>query len=117
MHSLPPQLKELRRKLARSHNKRVMLLAGLLFASIFIALRLTLSQTALFSLLATAAIAEIIGVICVIRLSKRQSIASGFSCPRCGGSLYDGRSNRLGIRGECPCCKQFIIDQLNETVA
>ena len=114
MYSLPPRLKELRRVLARSHNNRVMLLAALLFGSLFVVLRCNLSLWILLSLLATAIVAEVLGVIYVIRLSRRQSIALGFSCPRCGGSLYDGRSNRLQSRGECPCCKQYVIDQLNE---
>jgi len=112
MYSLPPQLKELRRKLARSHNNRVLLLAGLLCGIILASLHFPLSLTVLLSFLAVAVVVEILGIIYVIRLSKRQSIALGFSCPRCRGPLYDGRSNRLGDRGECPCCKQFVIDQL-----
>lgn len=112
MYSLPPALKELRRKLARSHNIRIMVLLGLCYGIIFSALRFHPSQSVLLAIVFIAL--GIIGVIYVIRLSKRQSVELGFVCPRCGGSLYDGRSNRLGTRGECPCCKQFIIDQLNE---
>jgi|GEM_PF-2450754 len=57
------------------------------------------------------------GIVYVIRLSKKQSVALGFVCPLCGGALYDGASNRLERRGECPCCKQFIIENLNEESA
>ena len=56
----------------------------------------------------------VMGIIYVIRIGRKQSIALGFVCPLCGGALYDFGSNRLGHRGECPCCKRLIIERLNE---
>jgi hypothetical protein len=109
--TLPPQISEKRRLLARSHNNRVMALLMLMFGCIFAGLYIFPRSTALCWLLPVC-IGEVAGIIYVIWLSKRQSIALGFVCPLCGGALYDGRNNRLGYRGECPCCKQFIIDRL-----
>ena len=83
-----------------------LLVAGLLFARPH--------RVGVLAVLAGAILIEILGMVYVIRLSKKQSIALGFVCPLCGGVLYDGRSNRLSYRRECPCCKQFIIERLNE---
>ncbi|HEY2342539.1 MAG TPA: hypothetical protein VGH90_05905 [Chthoniobacteraceae bacterium] len=82
---------------------------------ILVGLRLNLPLPAFLAWLGAGGVAEIFGVLYVIRLSKRQSIDLGFTCPRCGGPLYDGRSNRLGFRGECPRCKQFVIEQFEGT--
>jgi hypothetical protein len=65
-------------------------------------------------LLVIAVLLEIPAFVYVCRLSEQQSIALGFVCPLCGGALYDGRDNRLGYRGECPCCKQSIIERLSK---
>jgi hypothetical protein len=114
--TLPPQMSELRRTLARSHNNRVMILLVLLLGYIFTAVALTavgLSPRAmLYFVLFVGCAFGVAGIVYVIRLSKRQCISLGFVCPLCGGTLYDGRDNRLGFRGECPCCKKFIMDRL-----
>jgi hypothetical protein len=109
--TLPPPMSEKRRVLARSHNNRVMAMLMLLLGCIFAGFYIFPRSAALFWLLPVC-IGEVAGIIYVIRLSKRQCVALGFVCPLCGGALYDGRDNRLGYRGECPCCKKFIMDRL-----
>jgi hypothetical protein len=115
---LPPKLAAVRKTLARSHNRRVMLLLLALMVFVFPAFLLAQRHRDrdLVILAVGAGLFEILGMVYVARLAKRQSIALGFVCPLCGGSLYDGRDNRLGFRGECPRCKQSIIDRLNKGV-
>jgi len=114
--TLPPKLAAVRKTLARNHNRRVILLLLAMMAYIVSILQLDQlhHDAMLVILMAGTALIGIPGIIYVIRSSKRQSIALGFVCPLCGGSLYDGKSNRLGFKGECPCCKQFVIERLNE---
>lgn len=116
--TIPQKFDVLRRELARSHNRRVMLLVLGISAIIMVAvLPLARSQGTEIQLvlaLVVAALTGIFGIISIIRLSKQQSVALGYVCPLCGGALYDGRSNRLGFRGECPRCKKFIIEKLSE---
>jgi hypothetical protein len=113
-YTLPPKLAEIRRTLARSHNRRVLFLMVIIFvfilAAVIVARRHHAGVQAL--LLGTIPI-EVTALIYIIRIAKKQSIALGFVCPLCGGALYDFGDNRLGRKGECPCCKQFIIDKLN----
>ncbi len=117
--TIPPKLDALRRQVVRSHNRRVMLLllgvAAIIAMVVAVEIPAQSNQTEMLIIGGVAALAEIIGIIVIIRLSKKQSIALGYACPLCGGALYDGRSNRLGNRGECPCCKKFILEKLNET--
>jgi hypothetical protein len=114
--TLPPPMSEKRRILARSHNNRVMILLVLILGYIFTAVALTVvglsPRAMLHFVLLIGCVFGVAGIVYLIRLSKRQSVALGFVCPLCGGPLYDGRDNRLGHRGECPCCKQFIMDRL-----
>jgi hypothetical protein len=114
-YNLPLHLAEIRRRLARRHNRRILFLLVTMFVLILAALQFSPGHPAQV-LLATIAMAliEIMGLIYAIRLSKKQSMVLGFVCPLCGGPLYDGRSNRLGYQGECPCCKKFIIDRLKD---
>ena len=84
----------------------------LTFVFIYGGLALFHSRSVLIGWLLTGLILEIVVGLFVFRLSKRQSIALKYVCPLCGGALYDGRENRLGRRGECPCCKKFIMDRL-----
>jgi len=114
---LPPRLKTVRHTLAYSHNRRIILVmlvsytaayGGLLIAKYY--------HCSPWLALVGAGFIGIPGAFYALRLSKTQSIALGFICPLCNGALYDGRDNRLGSRGECPCCKQFIIERLNQEV-
>ena len=104
----------MRRTLASNHNRRVAVLLLLLFVILFTGLRLIHSPRIVFGI---AFAFEIPGIIYVVRLGRRQSVALGYSCPRCGATLYDGASNRLAKSGECPSCKQFIMDDLNKKFA
>jgi hypothetical protein len=110
--TLPPQMNETRRILVRSHNNRVGLVVVPVVCGVFGGFFLFQSRSAVQIWALGVSVAGIVGVICAIRLSKRQSITLGYVCPLCGGPLYDGGDNRLGNRGECPCCKKFIIDKL-----
>ncbi len=65
-----------------------------------------------YAIIGGAISVEIAGIVLVARLDKRLSVALGFICPICHGALYDGRSNRLAFRGECPCCREFVVDRL-----
>ena len=116
-YSLPENLKAIRLTVARSQSRRVTLLVVGVFGLLFLVLCIARSRATLFALLAMVICAEIGGIVYVMRLGKAQSIALGFACPLCGGALYDGNTNRLGNRGECPCCKRFVIDQLDESGA
>jgi len=116
--SLPPKLEAVRHTLARSHNRRVMLLLLLLTAFLLEGMRVSRHyHVGFFAVCVGGVLMVILGIIYIVRLSKNQSVALGFVCPLCGGALYDGASNRLGFRGECPRCKQFIIEKLNEKLA
>jgi hypothetical protein len=57
------------------------------------------------------------GVMLVSRWAKKQSVAIGFVCPLCGESLYEPPHTRLLSRGECPKCKQPVIEALNRKSA
>jgi hypothetical protein len=113
-YTLPPKLAEIRRTLACSHNRRVLFLIVIYFVFVLAGALAARPHSAGNWVLAVGTILAVMGIIYVIRLGKKQSIALGFVCPLCGGALYDFGSNRLGRRGECPCCKQFIIERLNE---
>ena len=113
-YTLPPKMRKMRRTLAASHNLRVVALMLLLCAFVVAGLLFFKSGLAMIGWLLVAGVVEIALIFYIIRASKRQCVALGFVCPLCGGALYDGRSNRLGYRGECPCCKKFIMDKLSE---
>ena len=115
MQDVPPRYIEMRRKLARNHNSRVLILFLVLMVFLIAGVRLMAShRTAVYCVFGAAFLVEIAGIIFVFRLAKKQSIAMGYVCPLCGGSLYDGRDNRLGFRGECPRCKKFVVDKLQD---
>lgn len=115
--NLPPNVKAMRRTLARSHNRRVLLLLAAIVI-LFISLpALKLAKPYRPAAIIGLCLFGVIGIVYVIRLSKKHSIALGFVCPLCGGALYDGGDNRLGSQGVCPCCKLFIINKLNEDAA
>jgi hypothetical protein len=111
---LPPKSEALRRTIARSHNLRLFVhllvmipfLAGLIFAR-------NHAPTWLFVGIAILTfLVFIYGHIYLNRLDIRQSVAIGFVCPLCGAGLYCGNVTRLWDRGECPHCKQTIVDKL-----
>ena len=105
-------MSDLRRTLARSHNHRVGILLVPFLVYIFGTIALVQSRGVRDVVLLVGCVFAVAGLFYVINLSKRQSVALGFVCPLCSGPLYDGGDNRLIRRGECPCCKQFIIDKL-----
>ncbi len=105
---------EMRRTLARSHNRRVMALAIGLGALLYLGVKVFPSRQLMLAWFLVVGVMEVAAIVYVMRLSKRQSVSIGFVCPLCGGPLYDGRDNRIGFRGECPCCKRFIMDKLGE---
>ncbi|HSI15778.1 MAG TPA: hypothetical protein VK961_27270 [Chthoniobacter sp.] len=101
----------MRRTLARSHNWRVIILGLAIIATAGIDIQ-TRWANGLYISLGLAIAVAVAGLVYVLHAAARQSLALGFVCPRCGGSLYDRRDNRLGQKGECPRCKAFIIDEL-----
>jgi 1,4-dihydroxy-2-naphthoate octaprenyltransferase len=94
--SLPPKLREMRGTIARNHNRRVLLVMVAFFTWVLLALLLARRhQAADWTVLVSGMVMVILGVVHIIRLSKKQSVALGFVCPLCGGALCDGRDNRL----------------------
>jgi hypothetical protein len=73
-------MSETRRTLARSHNRRVMVLLIGLLALIYLGLSLFPSRRAFLIWLCTVVILQVAATAYVIRLSKRQSISLGFVC-------------------------------------
>jgi hypothetical protein len=70
-----------------------------------------LPMIAVFGVLAFLVL--VVGIMYVSRLDMQQSVKLGFVCPQCRAGLYCATGNRLWIRGECPHCKQFIIEKLD----
>jgi 4-amino-4-deoxy-L-arabinose transferase-like glycosyltransferase len=112
-YAIPEASSALRRTVAKRHNFYVMILL-LVVGAILILGVLALRRSPLvgYAVLGVAIAVEIAGTVLMMRLDKRLSVALGFICPICHGALYDGRSNRLASRGECPCCRQFVVERL-----
>ena len=114
--TLPPKFDSLRRIIARSHNRRV---AGLFVIMIpFFVIGVVFAKSNVSSwffggFCILTILVYIFGFIHLSRLDKQQSVALGFICPLCGGGLYCATLDRLWIRGECPNCKQSIIEGLH----
>jgi hypothetical protein len=112
-HSIPESANAVRRVVAKRHNLHVIVLLLVVASTLLLGVFAFRSNPlAGYVILCAAVAVEIAGIVLVVHLDKRLSVALGFVCPVCRGPLYDGRSNRLQFRGECPCCRQFIVDKL-----
>jgi hypothetical protein len=115
--TLPPKSDSRRRAIARSHNRRVVLILAPVILFVIIGVIFAKSNNlqiliiGVFGILAV--LVFIVGFKYVCRLDMKQSVELGFVCPQCGAGLYCGSLPRLWIRGECPHCKQFIIEKLD----
>jgi hypothetical protein len=115
--------------MARAHNRRVLCLLAALFGTLALGAFLlqefgqsfqkTENQrtVAILLVLAIAWVVIIVGFIRIIRADKAQCVSLGYVCPFCGAPLYDNDVNRFRLRGECPSCKRFIIDELAKSAA
>jgi hypothetical protein len=114
---LPPKADAMRRAIARSHNRRVVLILFpiipfVIIGAVFVkSNNLQTAASVIFGILTL--LIFIAGFMSVSRLDMKQSVKLGFVCPQCGKGLYCGSLPRLWIRGECPHCKQFIIEKLD----
>jgi hypothetical protein len=116
---LPPKSDVMRRTIARSHNRRVVLILWPLALCVILVaasvklynLQMPITIIGAFGILIFLLL--ITSLIYVSRLDMRQSVKLGFVCPQCGAGLYCATLPRLWIRGECPHCKQFIIEKLD----
>jgi hypothetical protein len=115
--TLPPKSDSMRLAIARSHNRRVVMILGPIVLFVIIGAifsksnNLQISMIEVFGILAV--LVFVVGFMYVSRLDMRQSVKLGFVCPQCRAGLYCATVNRLWIRGECPHCKQFIIEKLD----
>jgi hypothetical protein len=118
--ALPPKFDSMRYAIARSHNRRVVVLLAIIIPFLVIGTIFTKSNGPAWLLGAIwilTLLAYIFGFYYLNRLDKEQSVKLGLVCPLCGAGLYCVTLDRLFIRGECPHCGQFIIEKLNERVA
>ncbi len=111
-YTLPPKLNGIRRKLQRSllyPTQAALLALGVMsFAA-------GTKVWAWISVAITWGIA-LVGLIYQKRRVKRQSIAMGFVCPRCGESLF-GHYDRFAEAGNCPTCNEFVADELAQKLS
>jgi uncharacterized membrane protein len=114
MYSLPPRLAEIYQPLVRSFKRRLLLCAVLFYAVALIDYRVNGPHGAMTVTVFVASPILLACIALIILRTKRRSIALGFICPRCGKALYNGRYRHIGRSGECPHCKQFVADELNE---
>jgi hypothetical protein len=116
--TLPPKFDSLRRAITRSHNRRVVIILWPMILFVIIGVvfaksnNLQIPMTVVFGILILLVL--ITGFKFVSQLDMKQSVKLGFVCPQCGKGLYCATGDRLWIRGECPHCKQFIIEKLGE---
>lgn len=88
------------------------------FATCFAGLQVAkVHQTGGFTLIALSFVMILTGTAFMARQTRLQSEALGFVCPLCGKSLYEPRHGRLSSSGECPHCKQPILDHLRDRIA
>ena len=114
-NGVPVYFDEMRLRVARSHNLRVLAILPLLGLPLVISILLHLHGPLVSALtLVGMAVTLIAGMLIITRLDNRQCIHIGFICPICDGPLYDGRSNALSNKGSCPCCKKLILSKLNK---
>lgn len=116
--TLPPKSDAMRRSIARSHNRRVVFIMGpvALLGILGIVFAKMSNINSLPIIVVFGVLCFLVMVVCMMyvsRLDMRQSIKLGFVCPQCGAGLYCAHVDRLWIRGECPHCKQFIIEKLD----
>jgi hypothetical protein len=115
--TLPVKFDTLRHILVRSHNRRVMIWFALMIP--FLVIGVMFAKSSLPSWLfggfvILTLLVVVFGMVYVNRLDKQQSVTLGFICPLCGTGLYCATLDRLWIRGECPHCKQSIIEKFRE---
>jgi hypothetical protein len=107
----------MRRAIARSHNRRVVLIFGPIVLFVIIGVIFAKSNNLQTPIIGVFGILTflvfVVAFKCVNGLNMKQSVKLGFVCPQCGAGLYCARLPRLWIRGECPHCKQFIIEKLD----
>jgi len=111
--TLPLEYDHKLRTIARSHNRYLVWIVGAWFILTVAGLKISQSQRTLgFGILGGSLVVPLGGVMMVSRWAKKQSVAIGLVCPLCGGSLYVPPHTRLLTRGECPQCKQSVIEAL-----
>jgi purine-cytosine permease-like protein len=113
---LPAKSDSLRRTIERSHNRRVIILLAIMLPFWFVGAVFAKSSIPSWWIVGVfwglAILVYIFGFIYLNRLSKQHSVTLGFVCPLCGAGLYSATVARLWIRGECPHCKQAIIEMI-----
>jgi len=116
--TLPKRFNVSRRILVRSHQHRVVIWFAIMIPFLVVGVvfdKLHVSLLLFWGFVILTLLVGVFGMAYVIRLDKRQCVALGLGCPLCGGALLNRNGfNWLLIRGECPCCKQSIIDKLSE---
>lgn len=56
------------------------------------------------------------GGVHAARRTKREGVALGFVCPRCGKGLF-GHYHRFTQSGKCPSCHEFVAEELDQKLS
>jgi hypothetical protein len=111
--TLPPEYDHKLRTIARAHNRYLVWIVGVWFILTVVGLKISQTQQTLgFSILGGSLVVPLGGVWLISQWAKKKSVVMGLVCPLCGASLYEPPHTRLLSRGECPKCKQPVIEAL-----
>ncbi|HEV2117934.1 MAG TPA: hypothetical protein VGR48_18000 [Terriglobales bacterium] len=112
---LPAELEAKRRKIAKSHNRLILALLGVMFVGLLVlavAVPRDSSHKPKLSGLITGVVmlvmAEAYGVYRVIRHDNELCREIGYTCPLCHQPLYEPRASTW-LTGCCPKCKKKIV--------